>query len=691
MNYPNFSAQIIKVLPSFEWRIGAILIVLIVLLFLGFSRFLWRKFSDKRREKKERDANPFRDCSLEDTGRFGKVKYLWCRMMNLWPFRHLFLFGNFLGVIVIVFLAFTAFGLRPVVLSSTPEFGGNMSEGDQKIEVEFDLPVNSDDIKFNISPEVDGRWELEPIWDGAPLYRRAIFHPGESIFPDKKVVVYVVSVQPWWADGDGHEESIEFESPAIPEIEEISPGDGSDQVPVDSDLDVYYDAPVGDFVELVYEIEPEVEFEVEENGGTSHKIDFNENLSQDAEYSMKIYRTPRSYDPDTGEDVERGETEEIASASFKTVQTPLLAEYSPKGTGVLVDMPISVVFEQEMDRMSVEESFSVSPAIDGVISWKDDKTFTYTPNSDLPKETEYTVKFAADMKNKYGGKTEEDITFKFTTIGKVSVKSISPVNGGSGLDPKSANIVVEFNQEVDHASAQQHFSVSPAVSGSFGWEGNKMIYYSAGKLAYSTRYTVTISAGVKTVHGLDSDQNFSYYFVTRNNIFTIGVPYYSQQEMFTCNLAAARMALAYRGVYVSEAQMKSSIGVGQNPNADWVSGYGVHAGPVSGFIGAYRGNSVISGCGSNNAATVAQEVEKGNPVVLWWYNRYSTPAGTFTLPGGYTGYRGMHSEVVYGFVGDSSNPTSIYTRDPWRGSLTYSRSGFEGNWAYLGCTAIVVR
>ena len=47
-------------------------------------------------------------------------------------------------------------------------------------------------------------------------------------------------------------------------------------------------------------------------------------------------------------------------------------------------------------------------------------------------------------------------------------------------------------------------------------------------------------------------------------------------------------------------------------------------------------------------------------------------------------------KIVRGFVGDSSNPTSLLTNDPWRGRLTYSRALFTSTWSYLGYTAIVV-
>jgi uncharacterized protein YvpB len=216
-----------------------------------------------------------------------------------------------------------------------------------------------------------------------------------------------------------------------------------------------------------------------------------------------------------------------------------------------------------------------------------------------------------------------------------------------------------------------------------------MTYKVAGNLDYSTKYTYTLSSGIQSIYGIDSKDVYSGSLTTRDNIFSISVPYYKQQEGFTCNIAATRMVLAYYGIYRSESTIKSAVGIGQNPNADWVSGYGVHAGPIASYINSQGRSATVY---SNwNIADMMYQVQAGNPVIIWEYNRYSTPAGAFTLSGGYTGYTGMHSEVIRGYIGSPNNPYYILTNDPWRGQLTYSRGTFDSVWGYLGNTAIVVK
>jgi uncharacterized protein YvpB len=166
------------------------------------------------------------------------------------------------------------------------------------------------------------------------------------------------------------------------------------------------------------------------------------------------------------------------------------------------------------------------------------------------------------------------------------------------------------------------------------------------------------------------------------------LPWYGQQETFTCNIAATRMALAYYGIYRSESQIKASIGTGLDPNANWVAGYGVHSVPIASYISNYRSVDRRSGMTLKDLTTA---VDNGDPVIAWVYNRHSTPYGSFTLEGGYTGYKGMHSEVVRGYIGDPNNPTHILVNDPWRGRLTYSASGWLSIWSYLGYTGVIVK
>lgn len=667
-----------KILPTFEVRMF-VLLGLFLLLFI--ANFAYHKYKQKKKTQPKKIVE-----TVNKKGFFNVLLRI-SKATAKFSLKEALLFMDIVFPVLIILIVITSFFVKPSVIHTIPESNGIMNSADESFELTFDLPIDSAKIDFNISPDIDGEWKVESVDKYLKFNRQIKFYPEESIYPGREVVIYVTGIKTPWSFGKLHEQSIEIKAPSIPDVFKTTPENLAENVTTDQKIEIEYNTPIGDFVRLDYVITPEVEFKVKNKDEYTQIVEFPEELQQDSEYKFEVYRTLRSYKIETNEDVEVGETELIRTVNFKTVTTPLVASYEPKGTSVLANSEIKIVFDQPMDKESVLNSLKITPEVKGEATWTDDKTLVYKPETELNKETEYTVFIDKGVLSTFSGKTKDEIKLSFTTIGKVMVSSVSPLSGTYGHNPKATNIVVEFNQPVDKASAQQKFSISPAVSGTFTWDGNKMIYNVAGKLQYSTRYNFSIASGVKTINGLDSNQAFNYTFVTRDNIFTLNVPWYKQQEGFTCNIAATRMALAYRGVYVFEATIKSGLGIGTDPNVDWVPNYGVHWGPVSSYIGQYRNVAVKSGW---NVAELAKEVEKGNPVILFWYNRYSQPKGSYTLPSGATAWMGMHSEVVRGFVGDSSNPTALLVNDPWRGQLTYSTSLFISTWSYIGYRAVVV-
>jgi len=603
---------------------------------------------------------------------------VWIKAINL--VDHIF------SAIVIIFILETIF-IRPLVLNVSPEEGITLDSAVPEIIVTFDQIINPEDLVFNLSPETEGEWIPSYLW-GTDYAREFVFKPEQSIYPGNPVVLYVTGIKTPWSIGKKHEYAIEYPTIEIPEIKSVSPEDKAKMVAIDESLYIDLKSINGDFVNWKFEFEPAIENYKVYSSKMGVQVDFLDGLNQDESYSVKIYRTPRSYLVEDNSEIEVGDTELVKELSFKTVTTPFVDSYTPKGNSVLIDEPIKIVFDQEMVQKEVEENFSIKPEIAGKFVWEDSKTLLYELDNPLSKETKYKISITEGIHSIALGEVKDPINIEFTTIGRVKVSSVKPVNGATGLSITGSRVAVTFNQAVDHASAQAHFSMSPNVNGKFSWSGNVMTYKFSQTLGYSTTYTSTVTAGIKTVSGLDSTVKYTNRFTTKANIVSLKLPWYAQQENFTCNIAATRMVLAYRGIYRSEASIKSSVGIGSNPNADWVAGYGVHAGPINSYISGYRGTTYKKGM---SITDLTAAIDAGNPVVTWVYNRYSTPYGAFTLDGGYTGYKGMHSEVVRGYIGNASNPTHILINDPWRGQYSYKVSTFKSIWAYLGYTGIVVK
>ncbi len=591
----------------------------------------------------------------------------------------------FFGALV---LFVSAFFIRPFAVIAGVEPGTYLRTAAPVIELNFNAPVKKQDIKIHISQEVDGTWQyveyFSPLMTG--YIKKAIFRPKRSFYPESKIVVYAVGLKRLFPGGAKHEQAITFYGPKVPNLIKSVPADGQEGVSVNDPIELNFDIPGGPFVSWRYELMPPVPFLLEQINDTKVRIKPENPLFADSSYVLNVYRSPRSFDVNTDQVVERVNYRLVSAVSFKTATPPSIVFFEPQGYEVRANNVIKIEFSQEMNQQMFDKSFSIEPKTEGEIIWSDPQTMVFKPKSGLKKDTQYRIILAAGLVDAEGGITFKDTELRFKTLGNVYVAGTYPRDGSSGLPVDLNAVSVTFDQPVDRQSAENSFSISPFVPGRFFWKGNKMTYTFNSGLSYSTDYSVKIGAGVKSIYGLDMNNAYGFSFHTQDKRFSLDVPLYQQQEIFTCNIAAARMVLAYRGVNLSEADIIGGVGKGDDPDLDWVDGYGVHWAPIANFIGRFTNVEIKRNW---NLSSLINQVRAGNPVIVWWYNNYSQ-AGSFELDSNATGYHGMHSEVVIGYVGEPDNPRYILTNDPWRGLRRYTPEFFNSIWSYLGNTAVVI-
>ena len=75
-------------------------------------------------------------------------------------------------------------------------------------------------------------------------------------------------------------------------------------------------------------------------------------------------------------------------------------------------------------------------------------------------------------------------------------------------------ITVTFSEKMDQFATQEAFSISPALKGSFSWNGTNMTYIPDSNLAYNTSYTVTIGTGARDSAGNNLPSAYSRQFGT---------------------------------------------------------------------------------------------------------------------------------------------------------------------------------
>ena len=82
-----------------------------------------------------------------------------------------------------------------------------------------------------------------------------------------------------------------------------------------------------------------------------------------------------------------------------------------------------------------------------------------------------------------------------------------------------------------------------------------MIFQPSLPFSPQTTYKVKILPGVKSIYGLDSNQTFETSFTTELQTIKLAVPMDFQDYPLSCEAASLKMALAYKGVYVSKTKL----------------------------------------------------------------------------------------------------------------------------------------
>lgn len=292
----------------------------------------------------------------------------------------------------------------------------------------------------------------------------------------------------------------------------------------------------------------------------------------------------------------------------------------------------------------------------------------------------------------------------------IEVKEFNPTNSATAIPIKS-NISLTFNQSVDKQSAQNHFVISPNVSGTFSWDQNTLTFTPTLPFAYLSTYTVTLTKGVEDRTAITSVNDFSTTFTTAEFYETIrlNVPTYSQKYNLSCEFADMSMLLAYRGIKKTEDELIAQTPFDKTPhvgdiwgdpdtgflgdvNGIWFgTGYGAYHPVISAVLNKYRPTETHVGWDIKSLAT---ELKAGNPAFIWGCSTCNKPTSWVTNEGKKIyAYEHYHSFVVTGFSGNVNNPLSFIVKDsrPGKGEVTLSKNEFLKKWSAFNNTAVVVK
>ncbi len=280
---------------------------------------------------------------------------------------------------------------------------------------------------------------------------------------------------------------------------------------------------------------------------------------------------------------------------------------------------------------------------------------------------------------------------------------------------------ITFNKPVSRQQLKK--SIEPEVPGLWVFEDpvyathlyRKLVFYPQFTLQPETNYKVTLS-GIRNLWQITKSEDYIFAFTTQlssilgiesqESVFKLDVPILLQEHALSCEIAALRMALTYRGVNVSEDELLSKLHKDPTPHLGFiwgnpyvgfvgnvngrqmVSGYGVYWGPIAELANKYRYAKSFEGW---DTARLTQAIENNYPVVIWVYINNGKPTYWYT-PSGDKIYAvpDEHAVTVVGFMGTAKNPSYVIVNDPLVGQTYWTREMFEDKWGIFGRSGVLV-
>lgn len=572
----------------------------------------------------------------------------------------------------------------PKVLFSSPANNNTILSHSPDIRVTFSAPVVYNTLAVHTNPEIEFSVRRQGyLWNLLPFGTTLTIVPKTTLPQGERLMVYFANIEGPATSGYGGEQLLEMNVDDMM-ASRVMPPDNSENVSTGQEVLVKFATPIRYPEEWKAESDPKHPLTLEKLDDRTFRIKPTEPFRQGAAYRIILIHSQIIKNRSDGNPVRTLDQRIKAEVRISTVRGAFISTFSPSGNAVNPKDPITIVFDQPMDKKSVEASIRVNPDVSLRNKWEE-KTNTITlEHSGLTKDTEYKITLVKGLKTEQGGVLDSDAQFTFRTVGPLKLTDSNPANGDKNAQTNAVRLT--FDQNVP-SKITEYIDISPAIDGSFKVTGNVAEFTPKDNLKHQTAYTVKIGKDAPSEYGLPlpSDQVIS--FTTSEDQVQLTVPFYKQQTLFTCNIAAARMLLAFRGVSVTERDLIDKIGLGGkrgsgNPHKGYVDDFGTFWEAVLKGVTAYRSAHLLE---NGSLSDLLTEVKKGNPVMTWGWNGWSDPHSiSWTSTDGtyINAVNGMHSMVVRGFSGSVDNPTKIYVNDPWRGQYTLDKDTFMRRWNY---------
>jgi N-acetylneuraminic acid mutarotase len=183
--------------------------------------------------------------------------------------------------------------------------------------------------------------------------------------------------------------------------------------------------------------------------------------------------------------------------------------------GVERNRTVSVVFSEAMNKTSTPGSFNISPAVNGTLSWQDNKgiVLQYRVAEGFPNGS-YTIKlYSSKAVDESGNPLDgngngvadgaaDDFSFTFSVWAPApKLLSYSPTGTRINL---TEPVVLTFDRKMNLSSVKAAISIDPAVDGEWtaNTEGNVITFTPRGRYRPGTTYSLTLGGIAKDEEGV---------------------------------------------------------------------------------------------------------------------------------------------------------------------------------------------
>jgi uncharacterized protein YfaS (alpha-2-macroglobulin family) len=206
------------------------------------------------------------------------------------------------------------------------------------------------------------------------------------------------------------------------------------------------------------------------------------------------------------------------SWSFTTA-SPRLLSITPSTftSGVRLDEPVVLTFNQPMDAGSVRDSFSLLDTerrpVPGQLTSNEDFTeFTFTANDLFHRFTTYSAILSASTRARGGTELGSSFQAEFITSPEMGIVSSEPAQGG--INPVYSGVTLNFSSQLASDDVLEYITITPPVPNLTSYLMDEKVLTLYGSFAPATDYSLTISTELEDAWGGRMPEPFTLNFNT---------------------------------------------------------------------------------------------------------------------------------------------------------------------------------